>query len=138
MYNVNGEPLGRETVNNVKNYVSINPFPFEWVLRALIDFILSNARRFYSSMGNLLDCKGLSWMFSFQGNSGQKSYDAYVVVVSTKNLIFLSQISTGMASARAAEQEGQGAAAALPQSKNGGGWRRPLTFRYQKYSSDWT
>ena len=36
-----------------------NPFPFEWVLRALIDFTLSNARRFYSSMGNLSDGKGL-------------------------------------------------------------------------------
>ena len=37
-----------------------NPFTFEWVLRALIDFTLSNARRFYSSMGNLLDGKGLT------------------------------------------------------------------------------
>ena len=37
-----------------------NSFPFEWVLRALIDFTLSNARRFYSSMGNLLDGKGLN------------------------------------------------------------------------------
>ena len=46
--------------NNVKNYVPINPFPSEWVLRALIDFTLSNARRFYSSMGNLLDGKGLT------------------------------------------------------------------------------
>ena len=55
---VNGEPLGRERVNNVKNYVPINPFPLERVLRALIDFTLSNARRFYSSMGNLLDGKG--------------------------------------------------------------------------------
>ena len=27
--------------------------------QALIDFTLSNARRFYSSMGNLLDGKGL-------------------------------------------------------------------------------
>ena len=39
----------------------IKPFPFEWVLRALIDFTLSNARRFYSSMGNLLDGKGLTF-----------------------------------------------------------------------------
>ena len=38
----------------------LNPFPSKWVLRALIDFTLSNARRFYSSMGNLLDRKGLS------------------------------------------------------------------------------
>ena len=29
------------------------------MLRALIDFTLYNARRFYSSMGNLLDRKGL-------------------------------------------------------------------------------
>ena len=46
-------------INNVKNYVPINPFPSKWVLRALIDFTLSNARRFYTSMGNLLDRKGL-------------------------------------------------------------------------------
>ena len=38
----------------------VNPLPAEWALRALIDFTLSNARRFYSSMGNLLDGKGLS------------------------------------------------------------------------------
>ena len=43
------------------SYFSFNPFPSKWVLRALIDFTLSNARRFYSSMGNLLDRKGLRW-----------------------------------------------------------------------------
>ena len=31
----------------------------EWALRALIDFTLFNARRFYWSMGNPLDGKGL-------------------------------------------------------------------------------
>ena len=36
-----------------------NPLAAEWVLRALIDFTLSNARRFYSSMGNPLAVKGL-------------------------------------------------------------------------------
>ena len=36
------------------------PFPAERVLRALRDFTLSNARRFYSSMGNTLDGKGLT------------------------------------------------------------------------------
>ena len=41
-----------------------NPFPSKWVLRALIDFTLSNARRFYSSMGNLLDRKGISKPYS--------------------------------------------------------------------------
>ena len=41
-------------------FVRFNPFPSKWVLRALIDFTLSNARRFYSSMGNLLDRKGLT------------------------------------------------------------------------------
>ena len=40
-----------------------NPFPSKRVLRALIDFTLSNARRFYSSMGNLLDRKGLKVIF---------------------------------------------------------------------------
>ena len=37
----------------------INRLTVEWALRALIDFTLSNARRFYSSMGNALDGKGL-------------------------------------------------------------------------------
>ena len=36
-----------------------NPLTAEWALRALRDFTLSNARRFYSSMGNPLDGKGL-------------------------------------------------------------------------------
>ena len=33
----------------------INPLTAEWALRAVIDFTLSNARRFYSSMGNPLE-----------------------------------------------------------------------------------
>jgi len=37
-----------------------NPLTAEWALRALIDFTLSNARRFYSSMGNALAVKGLT------------------------------------------------------------------------------
>ena len=41
------------------SFSAFNPFPSKRVLRALIDFTLSNARRFYSSMGNLLDRKGL-------------------------------------------------------------------------------
>ena len=56
---VNGEPLGRERVNNVKNYVPVNPLTAEWASRAVIDFTLANARRFYSSMGNPLHGKGL-------------------------------------------------------------------------------
>ena len=36
-----------------------NPLTAEWALGALKDFTLSNARRFYSSMGNPLDGKGL-------------------------------------------------------------------------------
>ena len=35
-----------------------NPLTAEWALRALIDFTLSNTRRFYSSMGNPLAMKG--------------------------------------------------------------------------------
>ena len=41
-------------------FFSINPLTAELVLRALIDFTLSNARRFYSSMGNPLAGKGLN------------------------------------------------------------------------------
>ena len=41
----------------------INPLTAKWALRALIDFILSNARRFYSSMGNPLAGKGLRLAF---------------------------------------------------------------------------
>ena len=55
-----GNPLDGKGFNNVKNYVPINPLTAEWVLRALIDFTMSNARRFYSSMGNPFDGKGLS------------------------------------------------------------------------------
>ena len=43
----------------------LNPLTAELALRALIDFTLSSARRFYSSMGNPLDGKGL--------NSAEKS-----------------------------------------------------------------
>ena len=43
--------------------INTNRFPMataEWALRALKDFTLSNAKQFYSSMGNLLDGKGLT------------------------------------------------------------------------------
>ena len=43
-----------------KERKELNPLTAEWALRALIDFTLSNARRFYSSMGNPLAEKGLS------------------------------------------------------------------------------
>jgi len=45
-------------INSVRNYVPINPLTAEWALRALKDFTLSNARRFYLSMGNPLAGKG--------------------------------------------------------------------------------
>ena len=38
----------------------LNPLTAEWALRAHIDFTLSNARWFYSSMGNPLAGKGLT------------------------------------------------------------------------------
>ena len=63
---VNGEPLGRERVNSAKNYVPIDPLTAEWALRALIDFTLSNVRRFYSSMGNPLAGKGLKHLIVIQ------------------------------------------------------------------------
>ena len=37
--------------------------------RALIDFTLSNARQFYSSMGNILDGKGLNRCEKYLKNS---------------------------------------------------------------------
>ena len=49
------------------NETILNPFPTEWVLRALIDSTLSNARRFYSSMGNPLDGKGLTRGYVTEG-----------------------------------------------------------------------
>ena len=45
--------------NKVHSYEPLNPLTAEWALRALRDFTLSDARRFYSSMGNPLDGKGL-------------------------------------------------------------------------------
>ena len=44
---------------NYFNMQFLNPLIAEWALRALLDFTLSNARRFYSSMENPLDGKGL-------------------------------------------------------------------------------
>ena len=51
-----------DLVKTSHNMIEVNPFnplTAEWALRALVDFTLSNARRFYSSMGNPLDGKGL-------------------------------------------------------------------------------
>ena len=50
-------PLG---IDKKHSFHVINPLTAEWVLMALIDFTLSNARRFYSSKGNPLDEKGLT------------------------------------------------------------------------------
>ena len=47
----------------VSNTNRFNPLTAERALRALIDFTPSNARRFYSSMGNPLDGKGLITLF---------------------------------------------------------------------------
>ena len=43
-----------------KKVFYVNPLTAEWALRALIDFTLSNARAFYSSMGNPLAGEGLN------------------------------------------------------------------------------
>ena len=45
------------TFRYIDDLFSINPLTAERALKALIDFTLSNARRFYLSMGNLLDGK---------------------------------------------------------------------------------
>ena len=42
-----------------KKMKQVSPLTAEGALRALIDLTLSNAKRFYSSMGNPLDGKGL-------------------------------------------------------------------------------
>ena len=56
--------------------LEINPFPSNWVLRALIAFTLSNARRFYSSMGNLSDRKGLI----NEDKSDYRRYDLMILI----------------------------------------------------------
>ena len=65
------------------NLLDINPFPAEWVLRALIDFTLSNARRFYSSMGNPLDGKGLSESLYFTPHCKSKFMETSTLVEKT-------------------------------------------------------
>ena len=67
-------PIDPPTSQGFEEMFSLfNPFPFEWVLRALIDFTLSNARRFHSSMGNLLDGKGLRHISKLGWSIGTKS-----------------------------------------------------------------
>ena len=72
---------------------AVNPFPFERVLRALIDFTLSNARRFYSSMGNLLDGKGLRLSFHCEFAHGASLFTTMSVEYSSKISVkaFLSE-----------------------------------------------
>ena len=53
-------PLILLGIDKKHSFHVINPLTAEWALRALIDFTLSNARRFYSSKGNPLDEKGLT------------------------------------------------------------------------------
>ena len=64
---VNGKPLGRERVNNVKNYVPINnvktygpinPFPLDEVLRALINFFCLTPNDFTRQWGTSWTRKG--------------------------------------------------------------------------------
>ena len=79
----------RAWVRGVKEF---NPFPFEWVLRALIDFTLSNARRFYSSMGNLLDGKGLTKELSFHNSMNIRETWPYTLTGNTNSNSFFSLI----------------------------------------------
>ena len=57
---VSSRSLWRRLVTLKTWNVPINPLTAEWALRALIDFTQSNVRRFYSSIGNPLDGKGLT------------------------------------------------------------------------------
>ena len=52
------QPKEKNELSTIK--AKFNPLTTEGALRALIDFTLSNARRFYSSMGKPLDGKGLT------------------------------------------------------------------------------
>ena len=54
-----------------------SPLTAEWALRALVDFTLSNARRFYSSMGNALDGKGLE---RFSEGRCQCNHDKHILL----------------------------------------------------------
>ena len=63
------------------------PLPAEWALRALIDVTLSNARRFYSSMGNPFDGKGLTGEQTEKEHTEEdhlnlSSYNVYLLFVS--------------------------------------------------------
>ena len=65
----------------------LNPLTAEWALRALIDFTLSNARRFYSSTGDPLDGKGFRrWSIietlkvATQGAAGRKMTSGQVML----------------------------------------------------------
>jgi len=53
---------------------ALNPLTAEWALRALKDFTLSKARRFYSSMGNPLAVKGLRQLLFGRVNSIQLAW----------------------------------------------------------------
>ena len=59
-YNLRTKRRFQRFVSNTNRF---NPLTAERALRALIDFTPSNARRFYSSMGNPLDGKGLITLF---------------------------------------------------------------------------
>ena len=56
----NGQEIHRPMLKISTGKDAFNPLTAEWAPRALIDFTLSNARRFYSSMGKPLDGKGLT------------------------------------------------------------------------------
>ena len=84
----------------------VNPLTAVWALRALIEFTLSNARRFYSSMGNPLAGKGLSWSHAwallwefpkksktrrFPMNKWSEDWSEYLIVVTVyANIYFAS------------------------------------------------
>ena len=74
----------------VINSLRINPLTAEWALRALIDFTLSNARRFYSSMGNPLTGKGLRALKTLKSAFFVKNIS--VLICPQKSPIFLVEI----------------------------------------------
>ena len=81
--------------------MSFNPFRSVGALTTLIDFTLSNARRFYSSMGNPSDMKGLrtTILFSLCSKHMQelsvKSANQFVELLSVKCSIQTSKCLLG-------------------------------------------
>ena len=66
------------------------------MLRALIDFTLSNARRFYSSTGNLLDGKGLKQILGNSKKTRQLHSTLNLAIAERKELTVNTRTQDGV------------------------------------------